>query len=230
MRQSRSVDRAVATRTSDDLAVVQDLPKGANVLERSFPTSPVFDALSYFVFSWKVGWHQNLTAYVHDIQPLKYPDRSNSSADVVVISLRQYRATYASDTSGAPGGTTHLNLEPYDFVKQQGNPDKTFYYSDLYIDNATGLPSSVRFAGADDKQFIVDSKMVEGHWVVDHVHYEETLYGPLRIGRLHVIADANYDQFAFPTTAPDPRLAPPPTPAPPAISVPSNAPTASATP
>jgi hypothetical protein len=39
------------------------------------------------------------------------------------------------------------------------------------------------------------------------VHYEETLHGPLRVGRLHFSADAIYDEFAFPVNAPDPRLA-----------------------
>jgi hypothetical protein len=49
---------------------------------------------------------------------------------------------------------------------------------------------------------------VQGHWLVTHAHYEETLHGPLNIGRLHVIADATYDKFAFPDEAPDPRLKP----------------------
>jgi hypothetical protein len=69
------------------------------------------------------------------------------------------------------------------------------------------LPSRVVFEGSNGKQFIIDYEMVQGHLVIKHIHYEEILHGPLRIGALHVIADADYDHYAFPIVAPDPRLA-----------------------
>jgi hypothetical protein len=69
------------------------------------------------------------------------------------------------------------------------------------------VPVDVRYQGADDIVFDVQYEMREDHWLVTHAHYEETLHGPLRIGRLHVSADAVYDDFSFPATAPDPRLA-----------------------
>ncbi|GAC1303044.1 MAG: hypothetical protein NVSMB19_12780 [Vulcanimicrobiaceae bacterium] len=211
--KSRDVIRAVAVRTSDDLAVLQDLPRGANTLGHGFPITPSFDALSYFTLSWKVGAHTEVSSYVHDITPLRYAEGAKSQADVVVFRLRQYRAEYASDSSDAPAGRTHVALVPYDFVKRAAvRPDNTFYLSDVVIDNASHLPASVRYKGGADIDFIVDYALQQGHWVVSHAHYEETLRGPLRIGRLRVIADAVYDSFAFPDGAPDPRLAPPPTP------------------
>lgn len=207
--KERDVLRAVSVRTKDDVAVIQDLPRGANVLGHGFPVTPSFDALSYFTLSWRVGAHTEVSSYVHDITPLTYPDVQDNAADVVVVRLRQYRANFAPDSSDAPDGKTHVTLQPYDFVKKQVvSPGSTFFLSDVYIDNATNLPTEVRYAGGDDIVFLVDYGTVQGHWLVTHAHYEETLRGPLNIGRLHVIADAVYDQFAFPDEAPDPRLKP----------------------
>jgi hypothetical protein len=209
MHRDRDVLRAVSVRTKDDVAVIQDLPKGANVVGHGFPVTPSFDALSYFTLSWRVGAHSEVSSYVHDITPLTYPDVDDNTADVVVVRLRQYRAEFAPDSSDAPDGKTHVALRPYDFVKQHVvDPGNTFFLSDVYIDNTTKLPTEVRYAGGDDIVFVVDYGIVQGHWLVTHAHYEETLYGPLHLGRLHVIADAVYDKFAFPDDPPDPRLKP----------------------
>jgi hypothetical protein len=206
--KQRDVIRSVMVRTSDDVAILQDLPQGQNQIAHGFPVTPAFDALSNFTLSWKVGMHTEVSSYVHDVQPLTYTT-SPSSADVVVVRLRQYRVEYAPDSSDDQAGKTHLTLEPYDFVKREVvRPDSTFFLRDVYIDNASGLPTEIKYAGGDDISFVVDYATIEGHWLVDHAHYEETLRGPLRIGSLHVIADAVYDQFSFPDQAPDPRLKP----------------------
>ena len=222
--------RAVSVRTKDDVAVIQDLPQGENQLGHGFPLTPSFDALSYFTLSWQVSAHQQLTAYVHDVKPLTFTGPQAGDSDVVVFRLRQYKASFAPDSSDAPNGKTHIVLEPYDYIKKMVvRRDSTFFLSDLYIDNASGLPSEVSYSGADDLSFIVDYEtklptevryaggddivfvvdygMVQGHWLVTHAHYEETIYAPLRIARLHVIADSVYSDFAFPEQAPDPRLA-----------------------
>ena len=217
----RDVLRLIKLRTSDDLAVIQDLPQGENQMGHGFPVTPVFDALSNFTLSWKVGAHMEMSSYVHDVQPLVYQD-PNSSADVVVVRLKYYKADYAPDSSDAPDGKTHVILQPFDFVKREvEQPDSTFFLSDLYIDNASGLPTEVRYAGGDDIVFVIDYGMVQNHYVVTHGHYEETLHGPLHIGRLHVIADVDYDQYVFADTAPDPRLVPPPALTTPAIATPA---------
>lgn len=207
LARSRDVLRHVDVRTRDDVAVIQDLPHGRNALGQGFPITPAFDALSFFTLSWRVGFHMEMSSNVHDITPMTFDAQTASRADVVVFRLREYRADYASDSSDAPGGTTHIAFVPFDFVKRQvKRPDSTFFLSDVLIDNATDLPREVRFAGGDDIAFVVDYATVAGHWLVSHAHYEETLHGPLHVGLLHVIADATYDAFTFPATAPDPRL------------------------
>lgn len=210
LNRDRTIVRAITVRTNDDTAVIQDLPNGRNQIGHGFPITPAFDALSYFTLSWRVGWHQDVSAYVHDVTPLTYEDTGGKGdADVVVFRLRSYRASYAPDSSDAPDGTTHVTLEPYDFLKRSvpAHVDNVFYLSDLYVNNATGLPSEVRYRGDDDIDFSVDYATIDSHWLVHHAHYEETVYGPLRLGRVHFVADATYDQFAFPAAPPDPRLA-----------------------
>jgi len=207
LHRTKDVFRDVAVRTRDDVAIVQDLPRGANVVSHGFPLTPVFDALSYFTLTWKVGAHGEFSSYVHDVTPLTYDEHPNSTADVVVVRLRAYKVEFAADSSDAPDGKTHLALTPYDFTKNQGG-EETFFLNDVVIDNATSLPVSVKYVGGDDKQFVIDYGPVAGHWVVTHAHYEETLHGPLHIGRLHVIADAVFDNFTFPADPPDPRLVP----------------------
>jgi hypothetical protein len=207
VREHRDVYRAVMVRTRDDLAVIQDLPQGRNQLGHGFPVPPTFDALSYFTLSWRVGYHQEVSSYVHDVTPLVYTDPANNGEfDVIVTRLRAYKAQYAPDSSEAPDGRTHLVLTPYQFIVS-ANSDETFYFNELYVDNATGLPSRVSYDGANGKKFVLDYGSVGGHWVLQHLHYEETLHGPLRIGYLHVIADADYDHFEFPDFPPDARLA-----------------------
>jgi hypothetical protein len=198
----RLVERAVAVRTRDDLAVLQDLPKGRRRLFHSFPVPPTFDALSYFSLHWAATAHMAISAYVDGVQPITYAQATPAAADVVVVNLRYYRATYAPDSSAAPDGQTHITLRPFQFVTRNA-PRNTFYFADLYINNADGLPSRVHFAGPDNRDFLVEYAMIQQHWVVAHAHYEETVFGPLRIGALHVVADALYDDFAFPSQAPD---------------------------
>jgi hypothetical protein len=126
------------------------------------------------------------------------------------VRLRAYRATYAPDSSDAPDAKTHILLEPFDFVKRQVvRPDSTFFLSDLYIDNASGMPSEVKYSGGNDLLFVVDYAPIGGYWLVNHAHYEETIFLPLHFARFHVSADAVYRDFAFPPVAPDPRLAEP---------------------
>jgi hypothetical protein len=200
------VEREVMVRTRDDLAVLQDLPKGQNQVAHGFPVTPTFDALSYFTLQWFANAHMALSAYVKNVQPLTYTEPSpTEKPDVIVVNLRYYRAAYAPDSSDAPDGHTHIMLQPYQFVTRNAGKS-AFYFSDVTIDNASGLPSRVHFIGPDDRDFSVDYSTIENHWLVTHAHYEETLFGPLHIGAVHVIADAAYDRFSFPNIAPDPRL------------------------
>lgn len=193
-------------RTADDTAILQDLPKGQRQRAHGFPITPTFDALSYFNLQWFAGARMNLSSYVKEIQPLTYEEASPAAkVDVVVINLRYYHAMYAADSSDTPNGHTHISMRPYQFLTR-GAPQSALYFADVYIDNVTGLPSSVHFTGPENRDFTVDYGTIENHWLITHAHYEETLFGPLRIGALHVIANATYDSFTFPTAPPDPQL------------------------
>jgi hypothetical protein len=208
INRNRDIMRSVVVRTSDGRAVIQDLPKGRNqVAAHAWPVTPTFDVLSDFQLSWFASIKLEITINVYDIKPLVYQDPTpGPDVDVVVTRLRSYKADYAADSSNAPSGKTHVTLTPFQFVTSGNDPERTFYFSDLYVDNATGLASRVVMQGLHSL-VVLDYGSVEGHWVITHFHYEDTVHGPLHIGYLHVIADTVYNEFAFPAASPDPRLA-----------------------
>jgi hypothetical protein len=206
LQRERDVIRSVMVRTRDDLAVIQDLPQGQNQLGHGFPITPVFDALSSFGFNWSVTRTGALTAYVHDIVPLTYNAPQQAGADVIVSRLRYYHAEYAADSSTSPDGATHLTMIPYQFLVEQV-PRDNFFFDDIVCSNATGLPTHIRLPAGHETEMVIDYAVVEGHWLVSHVHYEQTYIGPLALFRIHSSADADYSEFTFPLTAPDPRLA-----------------------
>ncbi len=207
-------------RTRDDVAVIQDLPHGRTQVGQGFPISPAFDALAYFTLQWHADRHMAVMTRISNVQPLTYDLSQQSKADVVVMGLRYYKAEYAPDSSDAPQGRTHILLRPFAFVTQAA-PRNSMYFHELYIDNATGLPAGVGFLGSDGLRLVMDYAMNDGHWIITHTFYEQTIYGPLRIGMVHVVADAAYDGFSFPAAPPDPRLGPAPVPSPLQAQVPS---------
>jgi hypothetical protein len=207
INRNRDIVRSVVVRTSDDRAVIQDLPNGRNQVAHAWPVTPTFDALSDFQLSWYASIRLEITINVYDIKPLVYQDPTpGPDVDVVVTRMRSYRVEYAADSSDAPSGKTHVTLTPFQFVTSRNDPERTFYFSDLYIDNASGLASRVIMQGLHS-QVVLDYGSVEGHWLITRFHYEDTVHGPLHIGYLHVIADTVYNEFTFPTAAPDPRIA-----------------------
>lgn len=205
LNRRADVEREVEARTRDDLAVMQDLPRGAVRIGHAFPLLPTFDALSYFRLVGTGGPHNSLDAYVTDVVPLTFSaGQSTSGADVVVTNLKYYYATYGQDSSDDPAGKTHVVLKPLPTLLR--NYRGNLFFSDVYIDNTTHLPSRVVFTGLNDRTFAVDYVSVQSHWLVGHAFYEETEYGPLHIGRVHFTVDATFDSFAFPDASPDPRL------------------------
>ena len=200
MHQHKVISRAVIARTKDDAAVLQDLPQGQRQYAHSFPLIPTFDALSYFRLEYN-GGRRDALSYVHQVQPLTFTDpRTTSHADVVVVSLRYYHASYLPDSNDR---VLHIAMEPLATLTTNNSSD--FYLHDLSIDASTMLPTHVTYTGPDTN-FSVDYAMVQNHWLVNHVAYDKTMYAPLKIGRLHFSVDASYTDFAFPTTPGDPRL------------------------
>jgi hypothetical protein len=213
LKQTRRIARAVEVRTRDDLAVLQDLPRGANQLGHAFPVPPTFDALSYFRFDFRLGdpirIHNPLTTVTLlspapnlPPQPLHYSDPKPSSPEVsvVVTTLRNYYAHYAPDSTER---IAHIALQALPALTRDN--DSSFYLKDVYVDTATDLPSRIVYSGPTT-EFTIDYATVENHWLIDHVRYQNTLVAPLHIGQTTVTTDAVFSAFAFPATPADPRL------------------------
>ena len=205
LRRHKVIARAVETRTADDFAALQDLPRGQHQYAHSFPVIPTFDAISYFRVEFN-GSQRDTLSFVHDVHPITFTTQNLSHADVVVTSLRNYRATYAPDSTER---LAHINMEALPALTRDNG--STFFLHDLYVDTVTNLPTRVAYAGAT-ASFSCDYVTVEGHWLVQHATYSQTFYGPLHVGRVTATADATNSDFTFPATPSDPRLAGPPEP------------------
>jgi hypothetical protein len=213
LKQSRRIERSVEMRTRDDLAVLQDLPRGANQLGQAFPVPPSFDALSYFNINFRLGdpirQHNPLTAVTLlspgpglPPQPLRYSDpvAINPEASVVVTTLRNYYAQYADDTTDR---IAHITMQALPALTRDNG--STFFLKDIYVDTATNLPTRVVYSGATT-DFAVDYAVVQNHWLVSHASYRSTLYGPLHIGQTTWTTEASFSTFTFPATPSDERL------------------------
>lgn len=210
LKRHRVVERSVETRTRDDFAVLQDLPKGQRQYGKSFPLIPTFDALSYFRLEFN-GVKRDLLSHVTMFAPITFgtPQPLSANASVIATTLRNYYAQYAPDTTA---GRAHLVMDALPALTTGNNSD--FYIHDVYVDTTSDLPIRVTYLGKDDTEFTVDYIVVQNHWLVRHAFYGHTMYGPLRIGRVHFTADSTFDGFAFPALPSDPKLAPVPLPTP----------------
>lgn len=208
LKRHREVERAVESRTADDYAANQDLPRGARSYGHAWPLNPTFDAISYFrLVNDGKTLRDPLESYVTDVQPITFsePRASSAGVNVVVTTLRYYYAQYAPDSTEA---VAHLTLAPLHALTNGNNSD--FYLHDVYVDTQTNLPREVTFLGHDDISLVVDYTTDRGHWLVDHVSYEKTLYVPIRVARFHAKIDVRFDQFTFPAQPSDPKLGPVP--------------------
>ena len=213
LKQSRRISRAVEARTRDDLAVLQDLPRGANQLGHAFPVPPTFDALSYFRINFRLAdpirQHNPLTAVTlqppapgQPAQPLRFSDpvASNPDVTVVVTTLRNYYAQYAPDTTDR---IAHITMRALPALTHDNDSD--FYLKDVYVDTVTNLPTRIVYSGPST-EFALDYSMVENHWLINRAHYTHTLFAPFHIGQTTFTTDANYSAFTFPVLPNDPRL------------------------
>ena len=199
LRRHQVISRAVETRTRDDYAALQDLPRGQHQYAHSFPLIPTFDALSYFRVTFN-GVRRDLLSYVEPGNPLTFTAPA-SQADVVVVSLKYYRASYAPDSNDS---VAHILMEPLPTLTRDNSSD--FYIHDVYVDTASNLPTRVTYLGPTTT-FTCDYQVVEGHWLVNHAIYAHTFYAPLRVGRVTATAEATNSDFSFPATPSDPKLA-----------------------
>lgn len=201
LRRHQVIARQVETRTKDDFAALQDLPRGQHQYAHSFPLIPTFDALSYFRVTFN-GTRRDLLSYVEPGPAITFRDpRETSHADVVVTSLRYYRASYAPDTTDR---IAHILMETLPTLTTNNPSD--FFIHDVYVDTVTNLPTRVVYSGPATT-FTCDYEVVQGHWLVSHATYVHTFYAPLRVGRITATADARNSDFSFPAAPSDPKLA-----------------------
>ncbi len=210
LKRHTVVERAVETRTADDFAVLQDLPRGQRQYGQSFPLIPTFDALSYFRIQYSSAPHRDLLSHVTTFAPITFsaPQASSSGVAVVATTLRNYYAHYADDSTDT---NAHLIMDPLKALTTGNRSD--FYIHELYIDTATDLPTRVTYAGHDDVEFTIDYATVQSHWLVRHVFYARTFFAPFHLGRTRFTVDSTFDTFTFPETPADPKLLPTPAPA-----------------
>jgi hypothetical protein len=200
LKRHTAVERAVETRTADDFAVLQDLPRGRRQYGQSFPLSPAFDALSYFRIDYSGARERDSLAHVTTYAPITFapPPAPAPGVAVVATTLRNYYAHYAADSTDS---RAHLIMDPLKALTQNNASD--FYLHDLYIDTATDLPLRVTYTGRDDITFTLDYARVQDHWLVSHATYARTFFGPFRIGRTSLTVDVVFDKFTFPALPSD---------------------------
>jgi hypothetical protein len=201
--RAQDINRSIAVRVADDFAVMQDLPNGSQRSGQAFPIVAYFDPFSTFRF----GYFANLkrvditlqrgTPYVFPIPP---PD---ASVNVVVPYNSFWAARYAPDSTDS---ALHLLIDPTPRVQNN------LYPSEIVEDGATHLPKHIemRSAGGSDEMFLLDYSVIDGHWVIVHGTFSQTM----RVAMLtyKVVADITFSNIAFPVEAPDPRLAGTPVP------------------
>jgi hypothetical protein len=196
--RAQDINRSIAVRVADDFAVMQDLPNGSQRTGQAFPIVAYFDPLSTFRF----GYFANLKRVDIELErggPLRFPiPAPDPSVNVVVPYSSFWAARYASDSTAA---ALHLLIDP---TPRMPNG---LYPSEVVEDPATHLPSRIamRSAGGGDEAFVLDYSVIDGHWVVVHGTFSQTMH--VYMLTYKIVADVTFNNIAFPQEPPDPRLA-----------------------
>ncbi len=203
--RSQDINRSIAVRIADDAAVMKDLPNGEQRTGQAFPIVAYFDPLSNFKFSYFANLKVvNITLQRGTPFFLTIPG-PDPGVNVVVPYNSYWAARYASDSTD---DALHLLIDPTPRV-QDG-----LYPADVVEDATTKLPSHIemRVAGAGDEMFSLDYAMIDGHWVIVHGTFSQTMH--VAFLTYKIIADVTFSDIAFPAEPPDPRLAGTPLPSP----------------
>jgi hypothetical protein len=215
--RTQDINRSIAVRVADNLAVMQDLPNGGQRQGQAFPVVAYFDPFAPFTFSYFANLKRvdiSLTRGTPYTVRLPAPD---PTVNAVVPYFSEYDVRYAPDSTE---NAVHLVITPTARL-QSG----TFYWSDVVEDPQTQLPSHIemRLAG-DDESIALDFKVIDGHWVIVHGTFSATQHAAFLTFK--VIADVTFQNIAFPTEAPDSLLAGTAAPSPVPSANPSAAPAA----
>ena len=199
--RSQDIDRFVKVRQADNYAVMQDLPQGAERTGQAFPIIPYFNPFAAYSFSWFANLKRvdiTLQRGAVGVLPIPGPD---PNVNVTVAYFTTWAPVYAPDsTSGRAdiivGATAAM-------------PSDSYYPARVIESAQTHLPQRIEIrSNSSDDVIALDYQLIQNHWVITH----GTLTTRQHVGPLNfqVVSDTTYDQFAFPASAPDPRLAGPP--------------------
>jgi len=203
--RAQDIDRSIAVRVADNLAVMKDLPNGEARLGQAFPIVAYFDPFSNFKFSYFANL-KRVDIMLERGTPFFFSiPEPDPSVNVVVPYNSYWAAHYAPDSTAS---AMHLSIEPTPRVRGG------LYPSDVVEDGSSQLPSHIemRVASGGDEAFSLDYQVIEGHWVIVHGTFTQTMH--VAFLTYKVVADITFKDIAFPSEAPDPRLAGTPTPAP----------------
>lgn len=201
--RSQDIDRSIAVRVADNVAVMQDLPNGSQRVGQAFPIVAYFDPISNFKFSYFANLKRvDITLQRGAPFTLAIP-APDPRVNVVVPYNSYWAARYAPDSTES---ALHLTIEPTPRVAQG------LYPSDVVEDGTTHLPKHIemRVAGGSDEVLSLDYQVLEGHWVIVHGTFSQTMH--VAFLTYKIVADITFNNIQFPSEAPDPRLAGTPTP------------------
>jgi len=203
LKNDHTLDRTVVVRTEDGVAVVHDADTGKDALRSPFPASPTFDALSSFDISggWTIGVgssYHDFDMSVKNVQPLHYAFEK-TTADVVSRAVRGYVISFAADSTPALG---HLHLERANSM----HDDR--WLRDIWYDPVTLIPSRIVWGGNDAMDLDARYAVVNDVWLLKSLSLSYVIHAPLWLGRASLSFSGDLSDYAFSTTAPDPRLVP----------------------
>ena len=202
MHRERDVNCSEVTRTKDGFTYIADLPQGSKRVESSaFPLPPTFNAVSAFDLRYGMSLRGIATFRLSNIRAMTYNTVMPTDADVVVISTRGYRVRYAPDSSNDPHGLMHILLTPSIRALKEA-PKNAYFFSEMLVDNASGLPIHVSYVGTNDFRMDFTYAFTAGRWAIQRAHLESTIHAPLNIGRVHFLADTIFSDTLFSAVSP----------------------------
>ena len=200
--RAQDIDRSIAVRVADDFAVMQDLPNGGHRTGQAFPIVAYFDPLSSFQFAYFANL-KRVDITLERGAPLFFTiPQPDPSVNALVPYNSYWAARYAPDSTSA---ALHLLIEPTPRVT------RGLYPADVVEDPATHLPAHIEMrAVGGDEIFSLDYKVIDGHWVVVHGTFSQTMH--VAFLTYKVVADITFSGIVISEQAPDPRLAGTPAP------------------
>jgi hypothetical protein len=200
--RTQDINRSIAVRVADNFAVMRDLPDGGARTGEAFPIIAYFDPLSAFGFSWFANL-KRVDITLDRGQPLTLATPApDPGVDAVVPYNSFWAARYAPDSTDQ---ALHLLIDPTPRVRD------SFYPSEIVEDPQTHLPSHIEMTvQGSDETIALDYKVIDGHWVITHGRWGGTQHAIFMTFK--VVADVTFDDIAFPTDPPDPRLSGTPAP------------------